>query len=145
MPTSEKPTDLKKRLAGHGFEIFRVQGTRVHLADRVRDNLIMDSGVAAEVVTTGFAVRFVVKAQATLFPGETTEQLFERARAMAATTLARGYVETEAVAVPVQDPGGGSETLDTWYEVAFEKPVDADALIDELQYALGLEKAAGTG
>jgi hypothetical protein len=145
MPTSEKPSDLKKTLLGHGFEIFRVQGLRVHLADRVRDNLIMDSGVAAEVVAEGFAVRFVVIAQATLFPGETPEQLFERARAMAAVALARGYSETEAVAVPVRDPGGSSETLDTWYEVAFEKPVEDGGLVNELRYALGLEKAAGTG
>jgi hypothetical protein len=34
--------------------------------------------------------------------------------------------------------------LDTWYEVAYEKVVAEEDLIDELKYALGVEKAAST-
>ncbi len=66
---SPSPSELKKQLILAGFEIFRVQGNRIHLADRVRENLIMDGGVAA-VVAEQLAVRFVVKAQSSQFPGE---------------------------------------------------------------------------
>src|SRR5262249_41968999 len=44
---SVTPSELKKQLIAAGLEIFRVQGNRVHLADRVRENLIMDGGVSA--------------------------------------------------------------------------------------------------
>lgn len=141
MPTGA----LKKRLATEGFEIFRVQGPRVHLADRVRDNLIMDSGVAAVVDDAGFRVRLTVRAQASLFPGEGPKELYNRARHLAKHGISTGYAEVEAEAVPVRDPGGGAGTLDTWYEVAFEKPVASEDLVEELRYALGLEKTVGTG
>ena len=41
------PADLKKTLVARGFEVYRTLGDQVVLADRVRENLIMDSGVAA--------------------------------------------------------------------------------------------------
>src|SRR5690606_21407517 len=40
------PRDLKKTLSAQGFQIYRVFGSSVLLAERVRENLIMDSGVA---------------------------------------------------------------------------------------------------
>lgn len=139
---SLSPSELKKQLVAAGFEIFQVQGARVHLADRVRENLILDSGVAA-VSQDPPVVRLVVRAQASRFPGEGPEALFARARALGQAGAARGYTEVEVTAVPVKDPGGGGGTLDTWYEVAFEKGVPEAALVEELRYALGLEKCAG--
>jgi hypothetical protein len=141
---SPTPTELKKQLIAAGLEIFRVQGSRVHLADRVRENLIMDAGVCA-VAADPLAVRFVVRAQGSHFPGETPEQLFGRARQMGAKTLDEGYREVETAIVPIKDPGGGPGTLDTWYEVIFEKAVTAQTLVEELRYALGVEKSTGTG
>ncbi|HEX4338562.1 MAG TPA: hypothetical protein VH062_21805 [Polyangiaceae bacterium] len=121
-----------------------MQGNRIHLADRVRENLIMDGGVAA-VVADPLAVRFVVRAQSSQFPGETADQLFGRARNAATETAPRGYHEVETSVVNINDPGGGPQTLDTWYEVAYEKPVEPSELLDELRYALGVEKSASTG
>jgi hypothetical protein len=141
---SPTPSELKKQLIAAGFEIFRVQGNRVHLADRVRENLMMDAGVAA-VASDPPAVRLVVRSQASHFAGETPDQLFGRARSLAAASVARGYYEVEATVVPVRDPGGGPTTLDTWYEVAYEKVVTDAELVAELRYALGVEKADGTG
>ncbi len=138
------PNELKKQLIAAGLEIFRVQGNRIHLADRVRENLIMDGGVAA-VVADPLAVRFIVRAQSSHFPGETADQLFGRARTMASSSAPRGYREVETSVVNITDPGGGPQTLDTWYEVAYEKPVDPDDLVAELRYALGVEKSASTG
>jgi hypothetical protein len=141
---SPTPIELKKQLIAAGLEIFRVQGNRVHLADRVRENLIMDGGVSA-IAGERLAVRLVVRAQASLFPGESPEQLFGRARSVASTSADLGYREVETTVVTVADPGGGPSTLETWYEVAFEKPVELAGLVGELRYALGLEKTASTG
>jgi sugar phosphate isomerase/epimerase len=136
--------ELRKRLAAAGFEIFRVLGNRVHLADRVRDNLILDAAVAA--IANPLGVRIVVRAPKSAFGDAGAGELFDRARSMAKDAVSRGYLETETAVVPVPDPGGSGATLETWYEVAFEKPVGGEqALFDELRFALGLEKAAGAG
>jgi hypothetical protein len=134
------PNDLKKTLVARGFEVYRTLGDQVVLADRVRDNLIMDSGVAARPGAV-LAVRFVVRCQATDFPSASADDLYERARACATEAIGRGYVEVGVAAVPVHDPGDPSSTLDTWYEVSFERPVASeDELDQELRYALALEK-----
>jgi hypothetical protein len=144
MSSSEKPTDLKKLLSGAGFEIFRIQGDRVHLADRVRDNLIMDSGVCAVAGATP-AVRLTTKAAQSAFPEESESQLFARARALAEEPERRGYAEIGTKVANVQDPSGGSSPLEVWFEVTYEKQVSNDELFSELRFALGLEKSAGTG
>ncbi len=78
------PSELKKLLSNAGFEIYRTAGDRVELADRVRDNLIMDSGVSVLAAGGELVVRFITRAQASEFTGESEEQLFERARLMGA-------------------------------------------------------------
>jgi len=136
------PSELKKTLVARGFEVYRTLSDQVVLADRVRDNLIMDSGVAAKPGEV-LAVRFVVRAQASDFPSAKAEDLFARARACAAEAETRGYAEVGKAEVPVRDPGDASSTLDTWYEVSFERSVaDEDELEKELRYALALEKTA---
>ncbi len=139
MPTFT-PSELKKALVREGFEVYRTQGNRIVLADRVRNNLIMDSGVAA-CVGESLGVRVVLKAQANDFPDESAEDLFERARGMAGALIQRGYEETTTNTVPIFDPGDRSKTLDTWYEVGFERKVDGPPeLVDELRFALSLDK-----
>jgi hypothetical protein len=138
-------SDLKKALIAQGFEIYRTLGERIQLADRVRDNLIMDSGVSA-VGGAELAVRVVVRAQASDFSDESPEQLFERARALGQGTLTDGFVEKDANVVPIADPGDRSRTLDTWYEVSFQKAVASlEELGTELRLALKLEKTASRG
>ena len=134
------PAELKKTLIARGFEVYRTLGDQVVLADRVRDNLIMDSGVAARPGAT-LAVRFVMRAQGSDFPSAKAEDLYERARVCAAEACGRGYTEVGVAEVPVKDPGDSTSTLDTWYEVMFERPVaNEDELEQELRYALALEK-----
>lgn len=142
--SSISPSELRKQLIAAGLEIFRVKGNRVHLADRVRENLIMDGGVYV-VAQDPIAVRIVIRAQASHFPGESPDQLFGRARTLGAATEPHGYAEVESSVVPINDPGGGPTTLDTWYEVTFEKTVEPQALLPELRFALGVEKAATAG
>ena len=76
------PIELKRILLSNGFEIYRTTQDEVVLADRVRDNLLMDSGVAAKTAPQ-LAVRLVMRAEALQFPGEKEEELWLRARALA--------------------------------------------------------------
>ena len=136
------PSELKKLLLAEGFEVYRTLSDQIVLADRVRDNLIMDSGVSAKVAVPP-QVRFVVRAQGSDFPSESAEQIFERARQMASDALGHGYGEVGVNRVEVRDPGDSSQTLDVWHEVAFEKSLTSEAeLAEELRYALSLEKTA---
>lgn len=134
-------SELKKALIGQGFEIYRTLADRVVLAERVRDNLIMDSGVAALLGSPG--VRFTARAQASDFAGESEQQLFQRARSLGELALGHGYVEGESNVVPVPDPSDRARILDTWYEVTFQKHVaTVDELFQELRFALEIEKTA---
>jgi hypothetical protein len=136
------PSALKKSLVQEGFEIYRTAPNLILLADRVRDNLLMDAGVAV-VEGSALGVRIVLRAQATDFPGESPEGLFARARDLAGPIRQKGYEEIRAEAVPVQDPSDRTRTLDTWYEVSYQLGVpDEASLFTELRYALTLKKSA---
>jgi hypothetical protein len=138
MPT---PTEIKQALVKAGFEIYQTRGDVVHVAERVRENLLMDSGI--RVHATRPLIVFAVRAQRNDFPGETDEQLFDRARALSSIALARGFSERETRIVPVLDPGDSGRTLDTWCEVLFHKELDGiDDALDEVRFALGIEKLA---
>ncbi|HZF50061.1 MAG TPA: hypothetical protein VE093_15485 [Polyangiaceae bacterium] len=137
MPT---PAEMKRALIQAGFEVYATRGDVVHLADRVRENLIMDSGVFVRSASP--AVGFIVRAQRSDFPHEGEEQLFDRARGLGKSALDRGYGEVKTAAREVRDPGDRARTLDTWCEVSFEKPLgDLAALMDEVRFALSFEKA----
>lgn len=136
------PPEIKKALLGHGLEVYRTRGHEVHIADRVRDNLILDSGVAVGA-TPHLYVRFVVRAQKSDFPHERVETLFSEARGLATSALARGFAEQAAQITPVTDPVDPSRTLDTWFEVLFQKAVASlDEAIVEARFALGLQRHA---
>ena len=139
MPSTTVP-DIKKALIAAGFEVYRTRGEQVQLADRVRDNLIMDSGVSVQVGDP-LTVRFVVRAQRNDFPSEATSSLFDRARALAGTATRRGYVEAKTVVNALSDPADPSRTLDTWYEILFEKAVGYPGeVLDEVRFAMALAK-----
>src|SRR5688572_31694000 len=134
------PRELKKTLIREGFEVYRTIEDRVVLAERVRDNLIMDSGVAA-CSGEPLAVRVVLRAQGNDFPGESADQLVGRARDLGEALRTRGYAEVQTQTVPILDPGDGTKTLDTWYEVSLERVVaEPGELADELRFALGIDK-----
>ena len=134
------PSALKKSLVAEGFEIYRTSPNWVALADRVRDNLLMDAGVAA-LEGENLGVRVVLRARGSDFPGETPESVLERARALGDELRSRGYLEVSAEAVPLPDPSDRSRTLDTWYEVSLERAIaDEPELFAELRFALTLPK-----
>lgn len=175
------PAELKRALIREGFEIYRTAGSFVVLADRVRDNLIMDSGVALGVAphpvehranapidgasrgtapTDGsddsaagdgaddeaaFVVRIVLRAQASQYPGETSEQLVARARELAQPFAARGYAETACEAIEMKDPGDPDRVLDTCYEVRWERAdLTLQSAVAELRAALSEKRTAAS-
>ena len=134
------PRELKKTLIREGFEVYRTLSDRIVLADRVRDNLIMDSGVAVGMGEE-YSVHVVLRAQASDFPGEEPSALWERARQLAKGLSARGYTESDVKSVPILDPGDQTKTLDTWYEVGMSRTLGELAdLVVELRFALGFDK-----
>jgi hypothetical protein len=144
MPTS---AEIKKAIVAAGLEVYRTRGHVVQLADRVRENLLMDSGVSIHGRHASHAsapkVVFIVRAQRTDFPSDGEERLFDRARGLAAAAVARGFREADTHVREVCDPGDAARRLDTWYEVQFEKAVaDVQTAIDEARFVIGLEKSA---
>jgi hypothetical protein len=134
---------IKRALVDAGFEVFRSRGEEIVLAERPRENLIMDSGVRLRVVEP-LEVRVVLRAQKADFPNEDEKHLFERVRRLAAQAVSEGFAEIGTAVTRVADPGDAGRTLDTFYEITYAKPADKldDALV-ELRFALGLEKRAG--
>lgn len=134
--------ELKKAILQAGFEVYRTRGLELQLAERPRDNLIMDAGVA---LLTGDALRLrlTVRAQKADFPGENDEALYKRASAQAAALLDRGFSQVEQRARPINDPGDPQKTLDTWFEVVFERLCDSvDQALTEIPPLLRLDKVA---
>jgi hypothetical protein len=138
MPT---PAEVKKALISTGFEVYRTRGDVVHVAERARENLIMDSGV--RVHAGELAVGVVFRAQRVDFPHDPDESLFALARALGGALLGRGFAESGTQVTRMPDPSDDTRTLDSWFEVSFEKRVAGlEEAMAEVGFALALEKAA---
>ena len=135
------PAQLKKALVAAGFQVFRTLGDGIVLAERVRENLIMDSGVRLRLAEP-LQVRVVFKAQRGHFPGEDDDHLFARARALAGACNARGFAEVGATTATVQNPSDAERTLDTFYEVVVAKnAATLEDAFEDLRFALRLERS----
>jgi hypothetical protein len=140
------PAELKRKLRAAGFEVYRSTPELIHLAERVRDNLIMDSGVAAQwdEHAEQMYVRVLVRAQASHYPGATEESVWGHARNLAQTFKEAGYLEEDARTSPVPDPSDPEKTLDISHEIRLHKSVaDVDGLFDELRAALSNPRSTG--
>jgi hypothetical protein len=136
------PQQLKKALVAAGFEVFRTLGEDVVLADRVRENLIMDSGVRLGLSGEGLKVKIVLRAQLADFPNEAEAELFARVRLLGQGVIAKGFAEISANATAVKDPADTERVLDTFFEVTFAKEAaDVAAALPDLRFAMGLDKA----
>jgi len=134
------PQQLKRSLVEAGFEVFRTRGDEVVLAERPRENLIMDSGVRIRAGEP-LQVRIVLRAEKHDFPHEEDAHVFDRVRKLAAAAVEAGYVEVQATTSNVTDPGDKERTLDVFYEILYAKDAASlEAAIAELKFAMTLEK-----
>jgi hypothetical protein len=141
MPTFS-PQQLKRALVEAGFTIFRILGDEVVLAERVRENLIMDSGVRVKCAPA-LEVCVVLRAQRGDFPGEDESHVFARVRLLAKPALDSGFLETAHATSHVTDPGDATRTLDTFYEVTLGKEAAAmEAALDLVRFAFALDRVA---
>jgi hypothetical protein len=142
---SSTPQQLKKTLVANGFEVFRTLSDEVVLAERVRENLILDSGVRIAPMPGGhLQVRVVLRAQKADFPNEDETALFERVRKLAEPAVAQGFAEVSTAVTAVKDPADASRTLDTFYEVNLSHDVATfEDMLPVLKFVLSLEKAVG--
>lgn len=115
--------DLKKKLVAAGFEIYRTLPGSIALVERVRENLILDSGIRLAPTPGGFVVRVIFRAEGRGFPGESEEQMLERARGLASQATAHEFVSVAQEVVPQMDPSHPGVELDRFFEVACEREV----------------------
>jgi hypothetical protein len=113
------------------------------LAERPRDNLILDSGVRLRVGEP-LQISVVFRAQKADFPNDDEAQLFERVRKLAARALPPGaFAEVDASVNRVEDPGDAQRTLDVFYEITFCKSAGAlDEALADVKHAMSIEKRA---
>jgi hypothetical protein len=104
----------------------------------------MDAGVSLQFAPEP-AVRFVVRAQSSDFPGMGAQQLYDKVRAdVASAALAHGFEEVAEQPREIRDPGDRSRVLDTWHELVFAKPIrDSDTWIDDVRWAMAVSKCVG--
>jgi hypothetical protein len=149
MTSSQPPSiqELKRTLMAAGLEIFRTRPDAVHLAERPRDNQILDAGISVRPTTVNgtvgaFEVRVVMRCQRSDFPREQADVLFEKVRHLAHDgLLTRGFREIETREHRMADPGDSEKTLDTWFELVFSRTVtEIDVAVAEAKHALALEK-----
>lgn len=146
MASSQPPSiqDLKRQLIAAGLEIYRTRPDAVHLAERPRDNQILDAGISVRPSNPegSFEVRVVMRAQRADFPRDSEEAMYNRVREIAAPDLtSQGFTEIESREQKMLDPGDKSKTLDVWYELVFSKTVaDFESAVGEVKRVLPVDK-----
>ena len=148
MTSSQPPSiqELKRALVQSGLEIYRTRPDAVHLAERPRDNQILDAGISVRPAASdgSLEIRVVLRAQKSDFPRDTPERAWDRVRALARTELfatSLVYGEQELREQAMLDPGDKTKTLDIWYEIVWSISVgDLELAIREVKRVLPIEK-----
>jgi hypothetical protein len=145
-PGLEDPVDaltldrLKQAVLDAGFEIYRIQGDEIRVAERVRMHL-MDSAVCVTLHSNA-RISLTVRSQRSDFPMTPAQELFERVRNTIGKTMeARGFHEVRAETRDITDPVDASHLLDVWHELTFAKDAPSlTGMLDDLRWALSVPK-----
>ncbi len=131
---------LKQAMIEAGLEIYRVNGSEIRVAERVRMHL-MDSGVCVTAHSNA-QITLTVRSQRSDFPTAPAEELFEKVRDTIGKAIeARGFREVRAETRDITDPVDESHVLDVWHELTFAKEAPSlDVAIDDLRWALNVPK-----
>lgn len=136
--------DLKRLVRNAGYQIYGTRSDHVLLAERVRDNLILDSGIA--ISPDPLSISVTVRAQMIHFPGQPIERGHECAESLAAAFVALGFTRERSETVAIPNPNHPETSLDTVCEVTLRKSLPAeDSIAPEIQAALSLARASSEG
>lgn len=109
------PQELKKSLVQAGFEVYRTTPAGIVLAERVRENQIMDAGIRVSVEEPHeVQVRF--RAEKHVFPGMDDAAVFAHIAELTAA-VATGFSEARREVVPQMSPSDREVQLDTFLEI----------------------------
>lgn len=133
--------DLKRLVRNAGYQVYGTQGQKVQLAERVRDNLILDSGICVSLDPLSIIV--TVRAQMIHFSGQPVERAREFADELSAAFLPLGYTRESSETVVIPDPNHEGAILETVCEVELHKNVASpDSIASEIQLALNLPRSS---
>lgn len=145
------PTDLKKALRSEGFVIYRTLGEHIALAERVRENLILDSGVRIKATTAPgdgpneagatFEVTITFRAEKNAFPGIREAAIYTHMTQGSQSAADQGFRELTRGARAITDPVDPEVTLDTFYELVMVKAAaDFPEAVNLARFALGIDR-----
>jgi len=122
--------------------VYRTTGQEVIIAERVRDNLILDSGVRVRAGDP-MEVSIVMGLRRGQYPNDSDEQVFARLRQLASPAMGHGFTEKTSGMAPVNDPADAARTLDTFFEIVLAKQEpDTAAMLDLVRFALNIAQTA---
>jgi hypothetical protein len=136
------PKEIKQSIVAAGLEVYRTTGQEVIIAERVRDNLILDSGVRVRAGDP-MEVCIVMGLRRGQYPNDSDEQVFARLRELAAPAVGHGFNEQKSGTAAVVDPADKRRTLDTFFEIVLAKPEpDVAAMLDLVRFAMRIAQTA---
>jgi hypothetical protein len=136
------PQELKQSLVAGGLEVYRTTGAEVRLAERPRENLILDSGVKVASEGSQFVVTVVFRAEKTAHPDLRDTGIFSRVAMSALLAEDHGFVETDRALKRIEDPSNPGRVLDTFYEITMVMGCnDIASALDLVRFALALERS----
>lgn len=134
------PSTITAALTQAGIEVYRVVGSEIQIAERVRLHM-MDSGVRVELGAQP-RVFFQARSQRSDYPHMSSDELLALVRnAIGSRASAQGFREEGTHSRELRDPTSTEQILDVWHEVTYAKiPQSIDSLVDDLRWALALDK-----
>lgn len=133
--------ELKRLIRSAGYQMYGTRGQEVLLAERVRDNLILDSGISLS--PDPLTIHVTLRAQMFHFQGQSLDDARSFAESLGEAFLALGYERMGAKQVTIPDLNNAGAALDTVCEVSLAKPLGGpEDIPGAIQGALALPRTS---